>query len=309
MGVIDLTSGDPQTDAERAAWLLSNGYQIVKSDSQEADEILATVSGEETEDEGQPRHPVTGQFISTQKGIPMSSIDLANASTLQKARDAEKDPVRKAQIEDRLTLANLRNFHTMRLLSKGVVQDSLHGVRTPQVAGRTTATGQSGAMGCVAQGVKTPASDASLQLGGQSTADIPIEARVTSNRMPLTTDGAAIVDPQAIAKGIAQLEGDVEKARDRRDEREVTRVSGMLTNERLRLFYLMKAAGQLGGSNNGGDVIPSVTARVDASDVGSVGTGVLPEYLAKAQRKQEKKAEKARQKRAVKAVVNKALAR
>jgi hypothetical protein len=290
MGTIDLSSGDPQTDAERAAWLLENGYQVVKSDSQESDYILEGVSGEAQDDEGegQPRHPVTGQFITQgaagelnkqKRGTTMATSNTAagQIEELQKALDAETNPLRKAQIAEELTLSRLRNFHVARVAVKGDAQDALHGTDTPEVAGHLD-TGASGVAGSVTAGTRTPASDSALHPGGQTTAEIPVESKVIDNPTAPVPDGAGIINPQALCG----LEQQLAKATDP-FERE--RLGDQVTYHRLRAFYAAKGLGQLGGSNNGGDlttqqVVP--TQRVDASDVGSVGRAVLPAYIAKA---------------------------
>lgn len=87
---------------------------------------------------------------------------------------------------------------------KGAVQDGLHGNATPEIGGHLD-TGKSGVSGSVTQGSASPEGDGSLQLGGQSTAEIPVEEKVKSNSRPVTTDGAGIVDPQAmgLAKAVA----------------------------------------------------------------------------------------------------------
>jgi hypothetical protein len=320
MGTIDLTSGDPQTDAERAAWLLENGYQVVKSDSHESDDILEGVSGEAQDDEGenQPRHPATGQFLpKTQKGSQMTQLSSENeAGVIQRLEkqvaNPNLDPVARADAAQELTLRRLSSHLRARrlgaavgaALAKGAAQDALHGTDAPEVVGRVTDFGRSAAAGSVTQGVRTPASDSSLSLGGQSTAAIALESTVNTNATnPVTTDGAGIVNPQAMAKDIERLEGAIEKALDRGDDREAQRLGEQLTFQRLKLHYTAKA-GQLGGARTGNLTADEIapTARVAASDVGAVGQSVLPEYLAKQQRKAAKKAKKRRDEQLKKAV-------
>jgi hypothetical protein len=85
---------------------------------------------------------------------------------------------------------------------KGAVQDALDGTKAPEVAGHLD-TGQSGASGSVVTGVRQPPSDSALTLGGQTTAEIPVEAKVTDNPPADLHDGAGIINPQAIAKALA----------------------------------------------------------------------------------------------------------
>lgn len=114
MDAIDLTSTDPSENAERVAWLLANGYRVAKSSSQEADEILALVSTEGADDGEnngeQPRHPLSGQFISTDP----ETIAAVN----QEVADAEKqfrkasDPVERERLGEQVSLARLRALYT-----------------------------------------------------------------------------------------------------------------------------------------------------------------------------------------------------
>ena len=89
---------------------------------------------------------------------------------------------------------------------KGDIQDSLKGTQEPTVAAKLDG-GESGLAGSVTLGVRTPASDPSLHVGGRSTANIPLEGVVHDNLpIPETTDGAGIVAPEAIkAVAVASL--------------------------------------------------------------------------------------------------------
>ncbi len=87
-------------------------------------------------------------------------------------------------------------------VKKGAVQDSLSGTEEPKDAGKIP-SGQSGLAGSVATGPKTPPPDASLTLGGETTAEIPAETQVNDHPgNAATTDAAGILDP-AIAKATA----------------------------------------------------------------------------------------------------------
>jgi hypothetical protein len=267
MTAIDLTSADPLQNAQRAAWLVANGYQPVGKDSDEAAEVLAAVTGEgETEDESedQPRHPVTGQF--TAKGATM---DNATISRLEKAmNNPALSADGRAQAAEQVTLARLSRFH----LAKSAAQAALNGTATPQAAGHID-SGKSGVAGSVTQGLRDQPADSSLRLGGATTADIPIEDKVRDNPpAPVSTDGAGIVQPQAIK----QLEKEFRKAK---HPVERARIGEQLTLARLSLFHAVKGMAALTG--NGGDVIPAVTGRAAANDVGAVGRDVSPEFLAK----------------------------
>jgi hypothetical protein len=79
---------------------------------------------------------------------------------------------------------------------KGAVQDSLGGTRSPEEAGHTTATGDSGARGPVVTGTKAPAAtdDSSYALGGATTSVIPDENKVTTATANGNTDAAGIVN-------------------------------------------------------------------------------------------------------------------
>ena len=86
---------------------------------------------------------------------------------------------------------------------KGAVQDALGGTAMPEVASRLDG-GRSGLVGSLTPGPKTPKPDASLTLGGESTQEIPIEARVNDHPGNFaTTDGAGILQPQSVAKALA----------------------------------------------------------------------------------------------------------
>jgi hypothetical protein len=82
--------------------------------------------------------------------------------------------------------------------TKGQVQDSLNGTDKPTEAGHLT-TGQSSTVGAVVTGTRTPGSEASTTLGGDTTALIPDVTKVDHDSpIPATTDAAGIV-----GKGVA----------------------------------------------------------------------------------------------------------
>jgi hypothetical protein len=154
--------------------------------------------------------------------------------------------------------------------AKGAIQDALGGTNMPELGG-SFGTGISGVAGPVVTGAGPTRDNPALTLGGESTAQIPVEAKVTDNPpAPVTTDAAGIVPAAATGSGLDAL------ARQRSGED--------VTKERLAYLYALKGAAQIGG--NRGDVTPTVTARADANDVNAVPDGGLisDKYLAKAER-------------------------
>jgi hypothetical protein len=87
--------------------------------------------------------------------------------------------------------------------SKNAAQDALGGLNEPKQVGHLD-TGHSGLVGPVVTGVKPAPDDSALVQGGETTALIPDELKVTDHApVARTTDGWGIVNPQAIAKAIA----------------------------------------------------------------------------------------------------------
>jgi hypothetical protein len=87
--------------------------------------------------------------------------------------------------------------------SKNAAQDALGGLDEPKQVGHLD-TGHSGLVGPVVTGVKPAPDDSALVQGGETTALIPDELKVTDHApVSQTTDGWGIVNPQAIAKAIA----------------------------------------------------------------------------------------------------------
>ena len=85
--------------------------------------------------------------------------------------------------------------------TKGQVQDALDGTKTPEAGGHLD-TGKSGMSGSIALGAKGEPPDSAQFLGGESTAEIPLETQTREHPIPASTDGAGIVNPQAIAKAV-----------------------------------------------------------------------------------------------------------
>ena len=196
---------------------------------------------------------------------------------LEKAiADPDLDPALRQEAGELITHHRLR-AHFEGRAQKGAVQDALHGTAEPEIAGHLD-SGKSGLSGKVVTGAGPTRDNPALTLGGESTAQIPVEAKVVDNPpAPVTTDAAGIVPAAAGGSALDAL------ARQRQGED--------VTKQRLTALFALKGAlALLGGANNGGDVVPAATARASASDVNSIpdGGSISPEYLAKCERDLEK---------------------
>jgi hypothetical protein len=329
-GVGQPANGTPFLFIKSEAESQSALIDMLKSECAESDGILAGVSGEEVEDaedEGQSRHPATGQFITdeeleeleeeAQKGeldaesaerLTLARIEKvqqrkgtnmrktathinasAAISRLEKAIEKSDDPEAISRAQQVIAHHRLTELHTARgALAKGAAQDALGGTNTPKMGGHFD-SGMSGVSGSVTQGVRTPASDSALSLGGQTTSVIPAEERVNTNGgLPVAGDGAGIVNPGAVKrleKQYAKATNPIERAR----------LGEELTLAKLTMFHTARAAGVLGGANNGGELTAAQirpTGVTSASDIGAVGRDVLPQYLAKRAKKTAKKKRK-----------------
>src|SRR6202050_5263058 len=79
----------------------------IKSDSQESDEVLGLVSGEEIEDESeeeQPRHPETGQFVTQDEAEDLAECEKAYAKAT--------NPTEREHLAERVTLGRLKNLYS-----------------------------------------------------------------------------------------------------------------------------------------------------------------------------------------------------
>jgi hypothetical protein len=82
----------------------SDWIDAIKSDSQEADNVLELVSGEQQDGEGeQPRHPETGQFVTQE--------DAEDLAQTEKAYAKATDPTERERLGDRVTLGRLKNLY------------------------------------------------------------------------------------------------------------------------------------------------------------------------------------------------------
>lgn len=89
--------------------------------------------------------------------------------------------------------------------AKGDVQEALNGTAAPEVGGHLD-SGNSGVAGSVTGDPTTSADDASRALGGESSYEIPVEARVRDGAIPATTDAVGIRKASVIAAFAGILE-------------------------------------------------------------------------------------------------------
>jgi hypothetical protein len=141
------------------------------------------------------------QDFSEAKGDPADAKKKAAAKILSAAKTHGIEVDAKANVSE----AAKKAIEELEALAKspGVPDES---VQEPKVAGHLD-SGKSGLSGSLAVGTATPPSDSALTLGGKTTANISaLEAKVTNTPtagLQGVTDGAGIINPQAMAKGVA----------------------------------------------------------------------------------------------------------
>lgn len=110
-GVLRLSAGGA-SQAEIDAFMAKAGYRradAVKSDSAESDAIEQLVSGElDPREQGQRRHPATGQFVSGEDGAVLSAQELARA---ERELETSDDPDERARLAEVVTLGRLRALY------------------------------------------------------------------------------------------------------------------------------------------------------------------------------------------------------